>query len=54
MDKPGCVDNSELIIYAKYEHILCHLQRLVDVGGQDGQKVINATDQESTCKTERL
>lgn len=31
--------------------ILCHLQRVVDVGGQDGQQVIYATDEEGSCKT---
>lgn len=31
--------------------ILCHLQRVVDVGGQDGQEVINATDEERSCRT---
>lgn len=28
-------------------YILSHLQRLIDIGGQDWQKVIYATDQES-------
>lgn len=28
-------------------YILSHLQRLIDVGGQDGQEVIYAADQES-------
>lgn len=31
--------------------LLCHLQRLVDVGGQDGQEVVYATDQEGSCRT---
>lgn len=35
------------------KNLLCHLQRLIDIGGQDGQEVIYATDKESTCKTIR-
>lgn len=33
--------------------LLCHLQRLIDVGGQDGQEVIYTTDKESPWKTRR-
>lgn len=35
------------------KNLLCHLQRLIDIGGQDGQEVIYATDKESTYKTIR-
>lgn len=33
------------------QYVLGHLQRLIDVGGQDGQEVIYATDKKSTFKT---
>ena len=29
--------------------ILCHLQRVVGLGGQDGQEVVYPTDQEGAC-----
>lgn len=38
-----------VILVALIGGILCHLQRVVDVGGQDGQEVINATDEEGSC-----
>lgn len=33
--------------------ILCHLQWLIHVGGQNGQQVINATDEEGTLDKHR-
>lgn len=44
-------NNIVVILIALKGGILCHLQRVVDVGGQDGQEVINAADEEGSCRT---
>lgn len=35
------------------KNVLGHLQRLIDIGGQDGKEVIYATDKKSTYETIR-
>lgn len=43
-----CVTVRSIHVIALVIYVLCHLQRFIDIGAQDGQKVINATDKKRT------